>query len=274
MRIMAITSVGTEIFKTLSNGMRVSTRTEGNKVFTKLFDKEGKVLIDRTKSFEKSVVGNKKVVTKKEDKIVNLYNKNDSFGFRYQADRVYDKNGELVGMREIENKPGSVKISSGKNPLDFLPTIKHITKSVSTSQRVFSYMPFSYLESPVAKSYVKDFANGKVIRKFATELVDGLKYKLKSLPVGCRKPQYNNTIHRQSAIIGSAKTGEDLYKVEPFLRAERSIRYNKKGLPLPESIGLQEFYKMENMSLSDMKSLFKSQNGNTSYYLTDLNMFE
>lgn len=271
---MAITSVGSEIFRSLSNGMRVSTRAEGNKVFTKLFDREGKILVDRTKSFEKAVVGNKKVITKKEDKIVNLYNKNDSFGFRYQADRVYNKNGELVGMREIENKPASVKIDSGKNPLDFLQNIKHVTKSVPTDQRVFSYMPFNYSTSPVAKSFVKDFSSGKVTRKFATELVDGLKYKLRNLPVGCRKPQYNNTIHRQSALIGDAKTGEDLYKVGPFLRAERTIRYNQKGLPLPEKFGFQEFNKMENMSLADMKAMFKSKNGNSDYYLSDLNMAE
>ena len=134
---MSIASTGSEMFRTLSNGMRVSTQTEGNKILTKLLDKDGKVLIDRTKTIEKAIVGNKKVITKKEDRIINVYSKNDSIGFRYQADRVYDKDGKFLGMREIENKPASVKISSGKNPLDFLPNVKHVTKSVPTAQDVF-----------------------------------------------------------------------------------------------------------------------------------------
>lgn len=57
---MAITSIGSEIYKTLANGMRVATKTEGGKTYTKLFDKDGKVLIDRVKSFEANIVGNKK----------------------------------------------------------------------------------------------------------------------------------------------------------------------------------------------------------------------
>lgn len=272
---MSIASTGSEMFRTLSNGMRVSTQTKGNKTLTKLFDKDGKVLIDRTKTIEKAIVGNKKVITKKEDRIVNVYSKKDSIGFRYQADRVYDKDGKFLGMREIENKPASVKISSGKKPLDFLPNVKHVTKSVPTAQEVFSYMKFRYLDiSKVAKSFVKDIENGVTTRKFATELVDGLKYKLKNLPVGCRKPQYNNSINCQSAIIGDAKTGEDLYKTGMFLRGDRSIRYNKKGLPYPEDINFKTYYSMENASLSEMKDAFKAEHPYSRYYLSDLNMPE
>ena len=40
---MAITQIGSEVFRTLSNGMKVSTRTEGNKIYTKLFDKDEKL---------------------------------------------------------------------------------------------------------------------------------------------------------------------------------------------------------------------------------------
>ena len=105
---MAITMVGSEIYKTLANGMRVSTQTKGNKILTKLFDKDGTLLIDRAKSFEKNIVGNKKVITKYEERIVNVKGADgklkDAFGFRYSADRVYDANGKFLGMREIEYK--------------------------------------------------------------------------------------------------------------------------------------------------------------------------
>ena len=272
---MAITSVGSEISKVLASGMKVSTKTEGGKICTKLFDRDGKVLVDRVKSFEKNIVGNKKVITKTEERIVNAKNEagelTDTFGFKYTADRVYDKNGKLLGMREIENKPSHVPYASGQNPLDKMPNMKHVTKSVANGQQVFSYEPnkFGYLKSSAAKSYIKDIVNGVTIRKFASSLIDGMKYKLRELPLGCRKSQYNNSILRQShAYLGDVKTGEDFYQMGMYLRGNTTLRYNKKGLPLPENIGFKEYGEMENMSLKEMHKL----NGNSQYYPYGLNM--
>lgn len=271
---MAITSVGSEIYKTLASGMKVSTRTEGNKVFTKLFDRDGKLLIDRTKSFERNIVGNKKVITKNEERIVNIKGANgelaDSFGFKYSADRVYYKDGKFLGMRETEYKPGRVAYGSGENPLEHMHNMKHVTKSVPTYDQVFSYVPFGYLKSPVAKSFVKDIVNGVTIRKFASELIDGMKYKYRELPVGCRKPQYNNTIYKQAhAYLGEAATGGDFYETGMFLRGTPTIRYNKKGLPLPDDIGLKEYNQMENMPLKNMRQLVGE---NKQYFQNDMNM--
>lgn len=271
---MAITMVGSEIYRTLANGMRVSTQTNGNKILTKLFDKDGTLLIDRAKSFEKNIVGNKKVITKYEERIVNVKGADgklkDAFGFRYSADRVYDANGKFLGMREIEYKPTRIDYTEGKSPLESVSNMKHVTKSVPTSKRVFRYMPFKYLHSLVAKSFVKDIVNGKTIRKFSTELIDEMKYKLRELPVGCRKPQYNNSIFKQAhAYLGEVATGGDFYETGMFLRGNSAVRYNRKGLPLPDNIGFKEYTKMENMSLNDMREVVGK---NTRYSQHGLNM--
>ena len=270
---MAITSVGSEIYKTLASGMKVATKTEGGKTYTKLFDRDGKVLIDRVKSFETNIVGNKKVITKNENRILNVKNENgelaDSYGFKYTADRVYNKDGKLLGMREVEYKPRRVDYGNGENPLEHLHNMKHVTKSVSNGQNVFSYVPFGYSKSVAAKSYIKDIVNGVTIRKFASELIDGMKYRLRDLPLGSRKAQYNNSIHRQShAYLGEVEPAGDFYKMGMFVRGNTTMRYNKKGLPLPENIGLKTYEKMENMSLKEMREL----NGNGQYAPSGLNM--
>lgn len=270
---MAITSVGSEIYKTLANGMRVATKTEGGKTYTKLFDKDGKVLIDRVKSFEANIVGNKKVLTKTENRIVNLKNEKgelaDTYGFKYTADRVYDKDGKLLGMREVEYKPRRIDYGSGVNPLEHLHNMKHVTKSVLNGQNVFSYVPFGYSKSAAAKSYVKDIVNGVTIRKFASELIDGMKYRLRDLPLGCRKSQYNNSITKKShAYLGEVEPAGDFYQMGMYVRGNSTMRYNKKGLPLPENISFKTYEKMENMSLKEMRKL----NGDGLYAPSGLNM--
>ena len=274
---MAITQIGSEVFRTLSNGMKVSTRTEGNKIFTKLFDKDEKLLIDRVKSFERSNVGSKIVRTKTEDRVVNVYSSKtgritDKYGFTYQADRVYNQKGEILGMRETEYQPVHLKGNINKNWKECLSKVKHVVKSVPTKEKVFNYKNLEFLESPVAKSYIKDFEDGKVERKFATELIDVMKYVLKKLPFGCRKSQYNNSIMKQShAYLGEVGTGEDFYKMGLFARGDSVQRYNKKGLPLPRECGFDSYVKMENMSLKEMRDIWLGDK-NGWYAKTGMNM--
>ena len=187
-----------------------------------------------------------------------------------------DKKFIVNELFPVDNNLGVevVYYNDTENPLYLLKGIINNNEVLGVDKDFKAHFLIGLMDRKVAKSFVKDFENGIATRKFATELVDGLKYKLRNLPVGCRKPQYNNSIRRQSAIIGDANTGEDLYKTGMFLRGDRSIRYNKKGLPYPEDINFKTYYSMENASLSEMKDAFKAEHPYSRYYLSDLNMPE
>ena len=53
-----------------------------------------------------------------------------------------------------------------------------------------------------------------------------------------------------------------------YVRGNSTMRYNKKGLPLPENIDFKTYEKMENMSLKEMRKL----NGDGLYAPLGLNM--
>ena len=207
--------------KILSNGKRIFSKTVAQKTYTRVTDRCGKVLIDRVKSIEKSKVGNKSVITKKEVSVVNDLQGN-SFGFKYQSDRVYNGAGKLVGVREIENKPGIVNTESGINPLNRMPDCYHVTKSTS------------------GKSYVKDFENGTVKRKWFTP--SPANFVKSRMPLGMRNPQY---------IRSSENKGN--YSIADFIRNkfEVPVFYNNKGLPKPPKCA--DDFALVNMSLKEMR---------------------
>ena len=96
-----------------------------------------------------------------------------------------------------------------------------------------------------------------------------MKYRLRDLPLGCRKSQYNNSITKKShAYLGEVEPAGDFYQMGMYVRGNSTMRYNKKGLPLPENINFKTYEKMENMSLKEMRKL----NGDGLYAPLGLNM--
>ena len=97
---------------------KILTQKMNDKHFIKVFDQSGNTLVNRVKTFEKSVVGNKKVITRKE---VALFDNLDGSNTGYKAnfDRVYNSAGELVGTRHIEY---SAVTRGQENPLLMIDT--------------------------------------------------------------------------------------------------------------------------------------------------------
>ena len=76
---------------------KILTQKMNDKHFIKVFDQSGNTLVNRVKTFAKSVVGDKKVITRKE---VALFDNLDGSNTGYKAnfDRVYNSAGELAGL--------------------------------------------------------------------------------------------------------------------------------------------------------------------------------
>ena len=270
-----IQSIGVKLIKTLGNGRKVITETAGNKTFTKVFDSYGNLLTDRTKTIEKAIVGNKKVITKSETRLVNTFSLVDnrpyeSLAFKYKSDRVYDKSGKLLGMRETENAPGRVFSWRGQNPLEHMPNEFSVTKSVPNGNKVFSYSKQTETNTPAAKSYVKDFIDNKITRKFKTKNTDNLRHEYSGIPIGSRKSQYNNTnVNVRDAFDNTAYPGWDLYSTFFGRGGGGAVKYNSKGLPLPQSYHnceVMDYNKLQNMSLKDMRNEWLKANSRYDKY--------
>ncbi len=110
---MAVELIGNRIVKTIGQGdavKKIITEVVDGKTFTKVLDKDGKVLVDRAKQLNTAKVGDKEVKTVQKVKMQNGNLQKDTF------DRVY-KDGELVGRRatrEIHDGDKFVKVSSVK----------------------------------------------------------------------------------------------------------------------------------------------------------------
>ena len=104
---------------------KILTQKINDKHFIKVFDKSGNTLVNRVKTFEKSVVGNKKVITRKEATLFNNLDGSNS-GYKANFDRVYNSAGELAGTRHIEY---SAVTRGQENPLSLIDTKNYfITK--------------------------------------------------------------------------------------------------------------------------------------------------
>lgn len=267
-----IQSIGVKLIKTLGNGRKVITETAGNKTFTKVFDSYGNLLTDRTKTIEKAIVGNKKVITKSETRLVNTFSLVDnrpyeSLAFKYKSDRVYDKSGKLLGMRETENAPGRVFSWRGQNPLEHMPNEFSVTKSVPNGNKVFSYLKQKNTSTPAAKSYIKDFEDNKVVGKLATKITNGTHGIYSGVPLGMRKMQYNSTLKPILGPYLEARTG-DIIQVGTF-GGRGSLRYNKKGFPLPQpyhNSSVMDYKKLQDMSLKDMRNEWLKANSRYDKY--------
>ena len=89
---MSIMQVGSKLVRTFGSGQKakhVITETLGNKTFTEVVDSEGNCLKNRVKEITRQNVGDKLVITRKEDGI--------------QKDLVYDKDGKFLGMRILDD---------------------------------------------------------------------------------------------------------------------------------------------------------------------------
>ena len=97
---------------------KILTQKMNDKHFIKVFDQSGNTLVNRVKTFAKSVVGDKKVITRKE---VALFDNLDGSNTGYKAnfDRVYNPAGKLAGTRHIEY---SAVTRGQENPLLMIDT--------------------------------------------------------------------------------------------------------------------------------------------------------
>lgn len=278
-----IQSIGVKLVKTLVNGRKVITETTGNKTLTKVFDKYGNLLVDRTKTIERGFVGSKKVITKNETRLVNTYSPIDlrpdaSLAFKYKSDRVYDKSGKLLGMRETENAPGIVWAFRGqKNPFDHMRNVVHVTKSVPNGNKVYSSSKGVELPTPAAKSYVKDFEDNKVVGKVAAKITNGTHHEYSGLSLGMRKMQYNSTLKPILNPYYETRYTGNLIQVGPF-GGRGYMRYNKKGLPMPQSLRnctVTDYKKLQDMSLKDMRNEWlKAYNGRYAEYNMNMDFLD
>ncbi len=96
---MSVVTIGSRLMRTFGEGKnlrKIVTECVDGKTYTKVLGADGEILIDRVKAFERSTVGNKKVLT------TIKINQNDSGVVSKSVyDRVYDRYGHFRGAREV-----------------------------------------------------------------------------------------------------------------------------------------------------------------------------
>lgn len=106
---MGIISIGAKLIRNTKLGT-VLTETVGDKIFTNFYKKGGQLAKQRVKQVVKTNVGEKSVITMKK---VEKGATNVSIR---QQDRVYGKDGKILGVRQIEKRDNEkfvTKIANG-----------------------------------------------------------------------------------------------------------------------------------------------------------------
>lgn len=259
-----------QVQKILNNGQKFVSETKGNLIHTKVLNKNNDVLVERVKNFVKSNVGDKKVLSRAETKVLNKYDDNGKldtcYAFRYLSDRVYDKNNKFLGSREVEYTPGGGYFCSVEQACKEIGDRGFsVTKSVANGViNIWSGVMHGVSKVVGAKSYIKTFKNGYVVGKGKT--LDSPSY----LPLGVRKSVYNSSLN-PATVRGYFETGSSFYR-GMYSDGRFSVRYNKKGFPYPiPQCGL-DWIAMKNMSFKNMISHWKNSSSESRYSTFAMNM--
>lgn len=235
------------LVKYLSNGNKVVISKDGTKTIRKVYNQKGELIVDNTKQFSTSTIGNKTIREKTSQTTWNTLvapkRMNLTYKFDYKAERVYDKNGKFLGMRETEKQPVYIQhgIQDGEKwarEYRYSENI-YVTKSLPTKNG--------------AKAYTKEFSgeNGRVIRK---SYVRGVLHNEKG--AGAYKPVFNsgNVLPHN---VWQPRVAHD--NRASFLGVIGETKYNSKGLPMPTyySGGINSLNapSMDKMNLKEMREL-------------------
>ena len=228
------------LVKYLSNGNKVVISKDGIKTIRKVYNQKGELIVDNTKQFRTSTIGDKTIREKTSQTTWNTLvapkRMNLTYKFDYKAERVYDKNGKFLGMRETEKEPvyyilGRPYGTPSKNVC--------VTKSLPTENG--------------AKAYTKEFSGetGRTIRK---SYVRGVLRNEKR--AGAYKPVFNsgNVLPHN---VWQPRVAHD--NRASFLGVIGETKYNSKGLPMPTyySGGINSLNapSMDKMNLKEMREL-------------------
>ncbi len=239
------------LVKYLSNGNKVVISKDGTKTIRKVYNQKGELIVDNIKQFGTSTIGDKTIREKASQTTWNtaIYPKgmSQTYKFDYKAERVYDKNGKFLGMRETEKQPVYIQhgIQDGEKwarEYRYSDNV-YVTKSLPTENGV--------------KAYTKEFSgeNGHTIRKtFAGSLSNGATYL--RYHAGAYKPVFNsgNVLPHtrwQPRVAHDNRTS--------YWGAIAGTKYNAKGLPMPTyyygGINSLNAPSMDKMNLKEMREL-------------------
>ena len=226
------------LVKYLSNGNKVVISKDGTKTIRKVYNQKGELIVDNAKQFSTSTIGDKTIREKSSqttwNTLVDPKHGNLTYKFDYKAERIYDKNGKFLGMRETEKQP--VYYIWGR-PYGTPSKNVYVTKSLPTENGV--------------KAYTKEFSgeNGHTIRKTFAGALHNEK------GAGAYKPVFNsgNVLPHtvwQPRVANDNRTS--------YWGAIAGTKYNSKGLPMPTYCygGITPFTSsMDKMSLKEMREL-------------------
>lgn len=234
------------LVKYLSNGNKVVISKDGTKTIRKVYNQKGELIVDNTKQFSTSTIGNKTIREKTSQTTWNtvIYPKgmSQTYKFDYKAERVYDKNGKFLGMRQTEKQP---------------VYIEHGIQDGEKWAREYRYSENVYVTKSVpkeygVKAYTKEFSgeNGRAVRKTFAGALHNEK------GAGAYKPVFNsgNVLPHtrwQPSVAYDNRTS--------YWGTVGGTKYNSKGLPMPTyySGGINSLNapSMDKMNLKEMREL-------------------
>ncbi len=234
------------LVKYLSNGNKVVISKDGTKTIRKVYNQKGELIVDNAKQFSTSTIGNKTIREKTSQTTWNtvIYPKgmSQTYKFDYKAERVYDKNGKFLGMRQTEKQP---------------VYIEHGIQDGEKWAREYRYSENVYVTKSVpkeygVKAYTKEFSgeNGRAVRKTFAGALHNEK------GAGAYKPVFNsgNVLPHtrwQPSVAYDNRTS--------YWGTVGGTKYNSKGLPMPTyySGGINSLNapSMDKMNLKEMREL-------------------
>ena len=233
------------LVKYLSNGNKVVISKDGTKTIRKVYNQKGELIVDNTKQFGTSTIGDKTIKEKASQTTWNtaISPKGifQTYKFDYKSERVYDKNGKFLGMRETE-----------KHPVYILHGIQDGEKWA----REYRYSDNVYVTKSLpaengVKAYTKEFSgeNGHTIRKTFAGALHNEK------GAGAYKPVFNSG-NVLPHTVWQPRVAHD--NRTSYWGAIAGTKYNSKGLPMPTYCygGITPFTSsMDKMSLKEMREL-------------------
>ena len=235
------------LVKYLSNGNKVVISKDGTKTIRKVYNQKGELIVDNTKQFSTSTIGDKTIREKSSqttwNTLVDPKRMNLTYKFDYKAERVYDKNGKFLGMRETEKQPVYIQhgIQDGEKwarEYRYSENI-YVTKSLPTKNG--------------AKAYTKEFS-GETGRTICKSYVRGVLRNEKR--AGAYKPVFNSGNVLPHNVWQPSVASDNRAS---YLGVIGETRYNSKGLPMPTyysgGINFLNAPSMDKMNLKEMREL-------------------
>lgn len=250
-----ISTVGNRVISQFRGNTFIKESLGDGTTLLKVLDKTGRTIAERAKTVAREVIGDNKVITRKEARKVyqfaNRNNPTDSFvwGFKNELNKVYDKKGKLLGIRSKEWRPESRTVLSGINPLKLVK---------NNPTYVFKGTPNEFFKHHIDGTIKRyDDVFGTV-----THAADMNIEKAQMTNLG-----YNKTFNRHTETpLGSSskKDYTEFFDGKPT--------HNEKGLPMPKRNNFNEskldYEKMKNMSLEEMRRYWLEQTGGATHYTT------